>query len=146
MNLNKLFGRKQAVSPVVAAILLIGLTVAAGAIVYFIVLPMLSSTTEADDIAIVFDGNQTSVDFKFRVKNEGATDVTVSSISITGADSGVTISAYDPSTKKVKAGETTLFTITTSTVLTSPSQIWDWSFTGDDDFDMNGQTFTTSGP
>lgn len=144
MNLNKLSARKRAVSPVVAAILLIGLTVAAGAVVFFIVLPMLSSTTEADDISITFDGNQTSTAFKFRIKNEGSTDVTIDSITMTGETPGTI--TYDPTSKKIKAGETESFTITTTAVLTLASQSWDWSFTGDDDFDKNGETFTTSPP
>ncbi len=145
MNLNKLLGRKRAVSPVVAAILLIGLTVAAGAIVYFIVLPMLSSTTGADDVSITFDGNQTSTAFKFRIKNEGASDVTLSSVTIaTSADSSVTVTITTPSTGKIKAGETESFTLTTSALLTDTSQIWDFSVTGDDDFDKNGETFTPS--
>jgi flagellin-like protein len=143
MNLNKLLGRKRAVSPVVAAILLIGLTVAAGAIVYFIVLPMLSSTTEADDITITFDGNQTNVDFKFRVKNEGATDVTVESITMNGENNAAT--TFLPSTGKVKAGETELFTVSTiESYLNVTTPDWDWVFTGDDDFNINGVTFTYS--
>ncbi|MHA2368205.1 MAG: archaellin/type IV pilin N-terminal domain-containing protein, partial [Candidatus Hodarchaeales archaeon] len=39
---------KRAVSPVIAAILLIGLTVAAGAIVFFIVLPLFEGESELE--------------------------------------------------------------------------------------------------
>lgn len=48
--LNKLKNNKKAVSPVVAAILLIGLVVVAGAAVAFIVLPMLNPPFTADNI------------------------------------------------------------------------------------------------
>ena len=45
MSFTKILNRRRAVSPVIAAILLIGLTVAAGAVVYFMVF---SQTDKAD--------------------------------------------------------------------------------------------------
>ncbi|MFX0114011.1 MAG: Ig-like domain-containing protein [Candidatus Hodarchaeota archaeon] len=55
IRINKAFlaikKRKRAVSPVIAAILLIGLTVAAGAIVFFIVLPLFDTAPELEVVA-----------------------------------------------------------------------------------------------
>ncbi|MHA2131809.1 MAG: archaellin/type IV pilin N-terminal domain-containing protein, partial [Promethearchaeota archaeon] len=46
MNLVKLYRRRRAVSPILAAILLIGLAVAAGAVLFVVVLPMIQSSGE----------------------------------------------------------------------------------------------------
>ncbi len=46
MNLIKIYRRKRAVSPILAAILLIGLAVAAGAVLFVVVLPMITSSGE----------------------------------------------------------------------------------------------------
>lgn len=147
MNLNKLLGRKRAVSPVVAAILLIGLTVAAGAMVYFIVLPMLSGESDADDITVTFDGNGTSLVYKFRIQNGGASDVTVASVTNTtkvdAGSSAVTITITSPSDGKIGAGKTENFVITVSfagaeTSIDTASQSWRFDFT---DFTVT-KTFT----
>ncbi len=46
MKIMKLYRRRRAVSPILAAILLIGLAVAAGAVLFVVVLPMISSSGE----------------------------------------------------------------------------------------------------
>ncbi|MHA1993160.1 MAG: archaellin/type IV pilin N-terminal domain-containing protein [Candidatus Hodarchaeales archaeon] len=46
MNLIKIYRRRRAVSPILAAILLIGLAVAAGAVLFVVVLPMIQSSGE----------------------------------------------------------------------------------------------------
>ncbi|MHA1976103.1 MAG: archaellin/type IV pilin N-terminal domain-containing protein [Candidatus Hodarchaeales archaeon] len=46
MKLIKLYRRRRAVSPILAAILLIGLAVAAGAVLFVVVLPMITSSGE----------------------------------------------------------------------------------------------------
>ncbi|MFQ5981023.1 MAG: archaellin/type IV pilin N-terminal domain-containing protein [Candidatus Heimdallarchaeota archaeon] len=108
MNLNKALGKKRAVSPVVAAILLIGLTVAAGAIVYFIVLPMLSGDTTADDIEITWNENGTSTVLKMYVKNEGSSDVEISAVTTNSSQTAT----FSPA--KIKSGTTETISVTLS--------------------------------
>jgi hypothetical protein len=84
--------RYRAVSPVIAAILLIGLAVLAGAAVFFIVIPLLTPTTTQANItmsALEISGsvssgkdNVTLSYFKFSISNAGGAAVTVSIVSI----------------------------------------------------------------
>ena len=58
MNLVKLYRKKRAVSPILAAILLIGLAVAAGAVLFVVVLPMIGGTAKVDFVdAVAADRN-----------------------------------------------------------------------------------------
>ncbi|MHA2232073.1 MAG: archaellin/type IV pilin N-terminal domain-containing protein, partial [Candidatus Hodarchaeales archaeon] len=108
MSLEKIFGKKRAVSPVVAAILLIGLTVAAGAIVYFIVLPMLSGETSADDIEVSWNENATATALKVYIKNEGSSDVEISAVTTNSTQTAT----FAPA--KIKSGTTETVTVTLS--------------------------------
>lgn len=67
MVIKRLFAlkkRRRAVSPVIAAILLIGLTVAAGAMVFFIVLPMLEENPDLEitQASVVYDRDRTRIE------------------------------------------------------------------------------------
>ncbi len=77
MSVEKLIKRKRAVSPVIAAILLIGLTVAAGAIVYFMVF---SETDKADAKITAVDVSSTKV--SVTVFNSGAKDDAITEVTI----------------------------------------------------------------
>ena len=61
MILNKLFRKRRAVSPVIAVILLIGLTVLAGAAISMIVIPMLSTDVGPGGIKTSVTGNTLTI-------------------------------------------------------------------------------------
>lgn len=78
--LFRLLRRKRAVSPIIAAILLIGLTIAAGAVVYFIVFPMLEGEGELIALDYEFeDTNNNDMADKLTMKlgNTGTEAVTI---------------------------------------------------------------------
>ena len=83
MKIHKLLRKKRAVSPILAAILLIGLAVAAGAVLFIVVLPLISDPGGSlvfDETTTAFTNNET---IKIALKNEGTTDITVTDIIIT---------------------------------------------------------------
>ena len=82
MNMfNKLKRKRRGVSPIIAAILLIGLAVLAGAAIYVVVLPMLSSNTTAGDVEGALSGTADTTSasgyatFTMTVSNKGLKDV-----------------------------------------------------------------------
>ncbi|UCG04479.1 MAG: hypothetical protein JSW11_10945 [Candidatus Heimdallarchaeota archaeon] len=88
MKIHKLLRKKRAVSPILAAILLIGLAVAAGAVLFIVVLPLISDPGGT----LVFDEtttNLTNETAKIALKNEGTTDVSVTNITIIGPNPAV---------------------------------------------------------
>ncbi len=89
MNLKQINKKRQAVSPILAAILLIALAVAAGAAVFLIVLPMIESPGELEFGDITFsdvDANGTYDKVVFDLSNEGLDDVVVTAITIEAND------------------------------------------------------------
>ncbi|MHA2363837.1 MAG: archaellin/type IV pilin N-terminal domain-containing protein [Candidatus Hodarchaeales archaeon] len=139
MYKRQLIRRARAVSPVIAAILLIGLAVLAGAAVAFIVLPMLSSTTGPEDMNVELSGTSITVNdtitdtansykltFKITVSNKGTADTTITGIQYiigtvtqpTKTATGVTFKAGSktaPITIKAGSAETIDMTIDFST-------------------------------
>ena len=84
MNLyNKLMRKKRGVSPIIAAILLIGLAVLAGAAIFVIVLPMLQSGTNASQVTIGWSGtgnasvSGTTYTFSVTVTNGGTAAINI---------------------------------------------------------------------
>lgn len=115
LDLKKSYRKKRAVSPVVAAILLIGLTVAAGAIVYFIVLPMLSTETGADDVEVTWNENATNTALKVYIKNSGSSDIEIQSVTTNDTTTPITATA---SPTKIGSGKTVEVTVTLSAAWT----------------------------
>jgi hypothetical protein len=89
--LNKIKGKKRAVSPVVATVLLISLVVAASAIVVVVVVPMLRGSSSINFITVQWfdtDGD-TVVDIAYvTLQNTGTADSVIKSLNITVATSG----------------------------------------------------------
>ncbi len=89
--LNKIKGKKRAVSPVVATVLLISLVVAASAIVVVVVVPMLRGSSSISFITVQWfdtDGD-TVVDIAYvTLQNTGTADSVIKSLNITVATSG----------------------------------------------------------
>ncbi len=109
--------RKRAVSPVVATVLLIAITVAAASMIWFVVVPMIQgsaeplvgeSNTAGDD-----DGDDLPEIFYIEVGNTGTEDVKIDSITIkwanatadTGAEPTTELTTLDLSSKTVDAGD-----------------------------------------
>ncbi|MFX0049806.1 MAG: archaellin/type IV pilin N-terminal domain-containing protein [Candidatus Hodarchaeota archaeon] len=87
MKIAKIWRKRRAVSPILAAILLIGLAVAAGAVLFVIVLPMIQSSGEFSFSSVKFsdidtDGNNDKV--VFTLTNELTKSVTVTNVTIQG--------------------------------------------------------------
>ncbi|MFX1505161.1 MAG: archaellin/type IV pilin N-terminal domain-containing protein [Promethearchaeota archaeon] len=85
MKIHKLLRKKRAVSPILAAILLIGLAVAAGAVLFVIVLPMIESSGELKFSSVKFsdiDENGTHDKLVFTLTNELSKTVTITKIEI----------------------------------------------------------------
>ena len=117
MKMLKIFRKRRAVSPVLAAILLIGLAVAAGAVLFVVIMPMIESSGEFDFSSVKFsnlnttnDGGSDAYDkAKFTLTNEGSKTVAVTAITIEGYnDSWVPVNESSPATT------TFPFSITTS--------------------------------
>ncbi len=89
--LNKIKGKKRAVSPVVATVLLISLVVAASAIVVVVVVPMLRGSSSINFITVQWfdtDGDIV-VDIAYvTLQNTGTADSVIKSLNITVATSG----------------------------------------------------------
>jgi len=89
--LNKIKGKKRAVSPVVATVLLISLVVAASAIVVVVVVPMLRGSSSINFITVQWfdtDGD-TVVDIAYvTLQNTGTANSVIRSLNITVSTSG----------------------------------------------------------
>jgi hypothetical protein len=112
MKIAKVWRKRRAVSPILAAILLIGLAVAAGAVLFVIVLPMIQSTGELHFSSINFsDFDENGINDKvvFTLTNEESKTVSITAIEIQ-ADTGTSWATI------TNANTTTTypFTITTS--------------------------------
>ncbi len=89
MNLVKIYRKRRAVSPILAAILLIGLAVAAGAVLFVVVLPMIGGTAKVEFVsAVAADRNSDGLidQITVSVQNSGSDADTFSEgiISLTG--------------------------------------------------------------
>ncbi|MCF2144123.1 MAG: hypothetical protein K9W42_10510 [Candidatus Heimdallarchaeota archaeon] len=85
-KVKRLWRRRKAISPVIATILLIALTVTAAAIVYFVVVPLLRGRGELvifgyelEDTDATYYADKITTD----IQNIGTAEVTISSVSIT---------------------------------------------------------------
>lgn len=75
MNIMKIYYKRRAVSPVLAAILLIGLAVAAAAVLFVVVLPMIGGTAKVEFVsAVAADRNSDGLldQITVKVSNAGA--------------------------------------------------------------------------
>jgi len=89
MNIMKIYHKRRAVSPVLAAILLIGLAVAAAAVLFVVVLPMIGGTAKVGFVsAVAADRNSDGLldQITVQVSNSGAAADTFSdgTMSISG--------------------------------------------------------------
>jgi flagellin-like protein len=85
MNVKRLIRRRRAVSPILAAILLIGLAVAAGAVLFTVVMPLIDSPGGS----VVFDETKTTLsDTAAHVvlRNDGTVNGQVTGITIMNTD------------------------------------------------------------
>jgi len=103
MNIMKIYHKRRAVSPVLAAILLIGLAVAAAAVLFAVVLPMIGGTTKVGFVsAVAADRNNDGMldQITVKVSNSGAAEDEFSdgTITFTGwsATGNVEIGLADP--------------------------------------------------
>jgi len=109
--------RKRAVSPVVATVLLIAITVAAAAMVWFVVMPMISGSAEPVIQSVTPSGGETDGFYEnidVRVKNFGTAEFKVDDATVTpmGASSeswtvasGGTIDQGDSGTVSLQASD-----------------------------------------
>ena len=101
--------KRRAVSPIIAAILLIGLAVIAGAAIFVLVLPMLNPTAKASDITASMsnkadNGTNNQVTFTVTVKNTGLNSIDIS-VPTSGA---VTIGTWAVTSYTANTGGTDL--------------------------------------
>ncbi len=103
MNLMK----KRAISPVIATVLLIGLVVAAAALVFFVVMPMLqpSGTALVTYNTGSYTSDGTNATFSFNVQASGA-DITI--IEVTSNNGTIVISELE-----IGNGQTKTLTVST---------------------------------
>lgn len=87
MKIAKIWRKRRAVSPILAAILLIGLAVAAGAVLFIIVLPMIQSSGELSFGSVKFSDTDSPADgdndkVVFTLTNELSKSVSITNITI----------------------------------------------------------------
>ncbi|MFX0084820.1 MAG: archaellin/type IV pilin N-terminal domain-containing protein [Candidatus Hodarchaeota archaeon] len=83
MNFKKLTHKRRAVSPILAAVLLIGLAITAGAILFVVVIPLIT----APGGSVVFDESTTTLSatsLHLVLKNEGSVDATITNVTVDG--------------------------------------------------------------
>jgi len=93
MKIHKLLRKKRAVSPILAAILLIGLAVAAGAVLFIVVLPLIESPGEFYFSSVKFsdvDDNGTNDKVVFTLTNEASQSVTITNIELQAGETPIT--------------------------------------------------------
>ena len=85
MNTRRLIRRRRAVSPILAAILLIGLAVAAGAVLFTVVMPLIDSP---GGTLVIVDTKTTlsSTAAHVELRNDGVEDVVVTNITVGNAN------------------------------------------------------------
>jgi len=132
MSLGKIILKKRAVSPVIATILLIALTVTAAAIVYFVVVPLLRANPELVPISYgrVMGSNNK---YDIEVRNDGG--ATANLANLLSFEAVNTTDTYNPiqvyiganlvnfsTPYQILAGETVTFTLVFDTSLTVGGQ------------------------
>ncbi len=83
MNFKKFKHKRRAVSPILAAVLLIGLAITAGAVLFIVVIPLIT----APGGSVVFDESTTTLSatsLHLVLKNEGSVDATIANVTIDG--------------------------------------------------------------
>ena len=112
--------KKRAVSPIIAAILLIGLAVLAGAAIFTVVLPMLQSGTDSSQVKVDWSGssttvanrvNSTTISFSITVTNSGnaAFTVKLSSVQVSNSTLSSALSTV-PNGLKASTGSANVVT------------------------------------
>ena len=83
-KIKRLYRRRKAISPVIAAILLIALTVAAVALVYFVIIPMFKSYKLQASIIKVYDTNKDSQydQVQIQLANTGTKGINITKLTI----------------------------------------------------------------
>ena len=121
----KLLKSKKALSPVVAAIILIAVTVAVSIAVAAWMGSMTFTFMETEEIRITsatFNTAPTTVDtIALTIVNTGSTEVTFTAATIVGADDNVNLLAAGFDDTTMTAGETDTITLTTAVDLDSGS-------------------------
>ena len=83
MNFKKLVHKRRAVSPILAAVLLIGLAITAGAVLFIVVIPLIT----APGGGLIFDESTTTLSttsLHLVLKNEGSEDANIKNVTIDG--------------------------------------------------------------
>ena len=132
MSLGKMIlKKKKAVSPVIATILLIALTVTAAAIVYFVVVPLFAQTSELTPLSYGMEAGYTDRVY-FEIKNIGgapATFANLDAFTVTNAtDTYIAIHVFVGTTEidfttpyELAQGSTVKFSIQLAGILTASS-------------------------
>ena len=85
MNIRRLIRRRRAVSPILAAILLIGLAVAAGAVLFTVVMPLIDNPGGS----VVFDESKTTLSTTAAhivLRNDGTENAQIKTLTIGDAN------------------------------------------------------------
>lgn len=108
MKLAQIIRKRRAVSPVLAAILLIGLAVAAAAALFFVVIPLVTTSTK-----VAFEGTPTFTNgtaiingsAKMQLKSTGTKAATITDIKIDAYTDTWTPASFDFTETTIEAGQ-----------------------------------------
>ena len=115
MSLGKMIlKKKKAVSPVIATILLIALTVTAAAIVWFVVIPLINNTPKQLLITEYDFVTGTEDQYSFTVQNGLGSAITISDITIEFENGTAGPAVLDFNTTTISAGSVKEIVITVS--------------------------------
>ncbi len=103
MKIQRIWRKRRAVSPILAAILLIGLAVAAGAVLFIVVLPMIQSSGELGFGSVKFSDTDSPADdvndkVVFTLTNELSKVVTITNITIKAGETVITNDSHTTTT------------------------------------------------
>ena len=141
MKIQRIFRKRRAVSPVLAAILLIGLAVAAGAALFFVIMPMISTSTKVEFQEAPIFTNGTA---KIQLKSTGTKSATITDIKIE-ANNGTWVEAqfdFTEITMEVGQGDITTYTFEEEIAGTITKWKVTVSFRRSDDADATPSTLT----
>lgn len=102
MNFKRLVHKRRAVSPILAAVLLIGLAITAGAVLFVVVIPLIT----APGGSLVFDEPTTTLSattLHLVLKNEGSRDATVTNVQIINTTHTIVPSTFSSFTVDIGA-------------------------------------------
>ena len=139
MNFKKLIKKRRGVSPILAAILLIGLAITAGAIMFVVVIPMIQNPGGSlvfDETTTEFTGNTTA---KLALKNEGSETVSVTAITIEYNDGTYSAATFNFVAFTINSGQGAVKTYTL-TDTPDAGDITKWRVTVEFSIDGDPQT------